>query len=76
MRHQLNINSLNDAQAGCRCLKWSLVQTGAMTREEIVKEYNAHLKKGQKANRKAREQAYEDCGMVKVKGALGGIYWE
>ena len=28
------------------------------------------------ANRKAREQAYKDCGLVKVKGALGGTYWE
>ena len=28
------------------------------------------------ANRKSREQAYKDCGLVKVKGALGGTYWE
>jgi hypothetical protein len=28
------------------------------------------------ANRKAKEQAYKDCGLVKVKGALGGTYWE
>jgi len=28
------------------------------------------------ASRKAREQAYKDCGLVKVKGALGGTYWE
>jgi hypothetical protein len=27
-------------------------------------------------NRKAREQAMKDCGLVKVRGALGGIYWE
>jgi hypothetical protein len=26
--------------------------------------------------RRAREQAYRDCGMVKVRGALGGVYWE
>ncbi|MFA5424817.1 MAG: hypothetical protein WC374_13265 [Phycisphaerae bacterium] len=29
-----------------------------------------------RANRKAREAAYRDCGMVKVRGALGGTYWE
>jgi hypothetical protein len=29
-----------------------------------------------KANRKARESALESCGLVKVKGALGGTYWE
>ena len=28
------------------------------------------------ANRKAREQVMRDCGLVKVRGALGGIYWE
>jgi rRNA maturation endonuclease Nob1 len=27
-------------------------------------------------NRKARESAYRDCGMIKVRGALGGTYWE
>ena len=26
--------------------------------------------------RKAREQIMRDCGLVKVRGALGGIYWE
>lgn len=27
-------------------------------------------------NRKAREDAMRSCGLVKVKGALGGTYWE
>jgi len=26
--------------------------------------------------RRAREQALRDCGLVKVRGALGGVYWE
>lgn len=26
--------------------------------------------------RKAREAALRSCGLVKVRGALGGIYWE
>lgn len=30
----------------------------------------------QKAARKAREDAYRSCGLVKVRGALGGVYWE
>ena len=29
-----------------------------------------------RANRKARESALESCGLVKVRGALGGTYWE
>ena len=26
--------------------------------------------------RQARHQAYLDCGMIRVKGALGGVYYE
>jgi uncharacterized Zn finger protein (UPF0148 family) len=29
-----------------------------------------------RANRKVREAALESCGLVKVRGALGGTYWE
>ena len=29
-----------------------------------------------KFNRRTREEAYRSCGLVKVKGALGGTYWE
>lgn len=29
-----------------------------------------------RANRKAREEVLRDLGLVKVKGALGGTYWE
>jgi hypothetical protein len=28
------------------------------------------------ANRKGRDEAYRSCGMTKVRGALGGTYWE
>jgi hypothetical protein len=28
------------------------------------------------ATRREREQVMRDCGLVKVRGALGGIYWE
>jgi uncharacterized Zn finger protein (UPF0148 family) len=35
-------------------------------------------KKNAKRNaaRKAREDAIRSCGLVKVKGAMGGTYWE
>jgi len=33
-------------------------------------------RKRRNAARKAREQAMRDCGLVKVRGALGGVYWE
>lgn len=33
-------------------------------------------KKRATINRKARAQALESLGMVKVRGAMGGTYWE
>ena len=32
--------------------------------------------KAARENRQSREQVMRDCGLVKVKGALGGTYWE
>ena len=29
-----------------------------------------------RAARREREQLLRDCGLVKVRGALGGVYWE
>ena len=29
-----------------------------------------------RANRKALEDVYSSCGLVKVRGAMGGVYWE
>lgn len=38
---------------------------------------NARRKTRQASQRKAeRESILRDCGLVKVRGALGGIYWE
>ena len=28
------------------------------------------------AARRGRDEAYRSCGLVKVRGALGGVYWE
>jgi hypothetical protein len=27
-------------------------------------------------NRKAKEEAYKSCGLTKVRGSFGGVYWE
>lgn len=27
-------------------------------------------------NKAERDQVYRDCGLVRVKGSLGGTYWE
>lgn len=35
-----------------------------------------HKTKRASINRTAREEAYRSCGLIKVKGALGGTYWE
>lgn len=32
--------------------------------------------RNEKARRKALKEVYESLGMVKVKGSLGGTYWE
>jgi hypothetical protein len=76
MRHKLRINSLNDAQAECDCLRWSLVRTGALTVEEIRAEYQKHLNADRNQARRERDQVRRDMGLVRVRGALGGIYWE
>jgi hypothetical protein len=35
-----------------------------------------NAKQAQAQARKARNQAYADLGLVKVRGALGGTYWD
>lgn len=45
---------------------------------EIIKEYLSRNERNHRsqANRKAREDALSNLGLVKVRGALGGVYWE
>lgn len=38
--------------------------------------YGKRRRKGANAQRRLREQTMHDLGLVKVKGALGGTYWE
>ncbi len=35
-----------------------------------------YVKGNRKAQKSAREQAMLDMGLVKVRGAMGGTYWE
>ena len=42
-QHELKIKSLHDAQAECSCGGWSMSFTGAMTANEIRKEFRRHL---------------------------------
>ena len=37
---------------------------------------DAARKLRRRAQRRARDEAYRSCGMVRVRGALGGVYWE
>lgn len=43
---------------------------------EMMEQETTKQRERRKAKRRAREQAMRDCGLVKVRGALGGIYWE
>jgi len=47
------------------------------TQLQNVEEAEEQAKKDKRnAARRGRDQAMRDCGLVKVRGALGGIYWE
>lgn len=38
--------------------------------------YGAYKQAKNNQARRARHQAYLDCGMIRVRGALGGVYYE
>lgn len=44
------------------------------TKEEAEKELAKRKKRN--AARKERDEVMRSCGLVKVRGALGGTYWE
>lgn len=49
----------------------TLARSGAATDAGVI------LQKARKAaQRRAREQTLRDLGLTKVRGALGGVYWE
>ena len=43
---------------------------------ENMEEKKSAKKAQAKANRKAKEDAMRSLGLVKVRGAMGGVYWE
>ena len=52
---------------------------GGMSKEEaqaFMDKHNEMKRKRARAGRRAREDAYRSVGLKKVKGALGGTYWE
>jgi len=48
----------------------------AYCEEVVVNQENLAVKARQRAKRRVRDAAMRSCGLVKVKGALGGTYWE
>jgi hypothetical protein len=42
----------------------------------VVGALQAAKRRKRNASRRARENALRSCGLVKVRGALGGTYWE
>ena len=45
---------------------------------ETMKQYMARMKRNREArlNARARREAYADAGLKRVRGALGGVYYE
>jgi NMD protein affecting ribosome stability and mRNA decay len=48
----------------------NLCQACDEAKETRMTKFRARLK------RMAREELLRDCGLVKVRGALGGVYWD
>jgi hypothetical protein len=53
-------------------------QDGGMTNDQAHELATEKQEQADNRNRarKERDQAMRDCGLVKVRGALGGVYWE
>jgi hypothetical protein len=49
-------------------------QLGRMFEQDHARK--AKRNKAQREARKARNEAYKSCGLVRVRGNLGGVYWE
>ena len=43
---------------------------------QMLEKANKEARERKNAARRARHQAYLDCGMKRVKGSLGGTYYE
>jgi hypothetical protein len=76
MKHRLDIISHHDAQARCFCGGWNYSFTGFKTPTELMEEWKKHIRAIRNKARRDRDDAYRSLGMKKVRGNLGGIYWE
>jgi hypothetical protein len=59
-----------------KLIEWLWARVPATNKELTAEDKKIAARKRAAANRKAREQVMKDCGLIKVRGALGGIYWE
>lgn len=61
------------------CLTYAKVDClpGRTPLETIAAQLDQYTKRHKKAmTRRAKDRAMQDCGLVRVRGTLGGIYWE
>jgi uncharacterized Zn finger protein (UPF0148 family) len=43
---------------------------------QSCEEKSSKVRGRKRATKNMMEEALRDCGLVKVRGALGGVYWE
>jgi hypothetical protein len=68
-----------DIVAGAANGKWSVWGSRAQRVffQGTIQECVSYIRKARRyAQRVAREQSLKDLGLTKVRGALGGVYWE
>ena len=69
--------ALSTARPQCQCGGWAIIsgKCGTCAKKSGLVE-NKKIVDRRKATRKKRDQAMRDLGMTKVRGNLGGTYWE
>ncbi len=55
---------------------WHSVNVTVAGDSAVAQYYSKLANQRKNVARNAKAQAYRDCGLVRVRGALGGIYWE
>ena len=73
MAQKLHVGEFKDCPY---CLRY--IRLGASFSAEAEKGYTSTTRRLHRAaiSRRIKDQVYTDLGMVKVKGALGGTYYE
>ena len=61
-----------------KCNQRKMFQSAKCPASKIDCEACARCERNERArdNRRGRDEAYRSCGLVKVRGSLGGTYWE